>query len=242
MQKNKRYLIVDAGNTRIKLGLYLEEELITLSYLSGSELDQISSWIKENSYDHALISSVRSETETANMLSQIPHSQSLKNLKIPLETDYETPQTLGSDRLANAIAISHLTSGPALAIDVGTCIKFDFVDEHKIYRGGSISPGIRLRYQSLNDYTAALPLLDQKHCERLIGQNTQDAIISGVINGIQGEINDFIEQYTQRFPHLTIFVTGGDAAHFDYSSKNDIFADANLTLFGLLKILKANAS
>jgi type III pantothenate kinase len=129
----------------------------------------------------------------------------------------------------------------AVSIDVGTCIKFDLVSCEEGYLGGSISPGIRLRYQSLNDYTGKLPLLSNKTSVDIVGTDTELSMQSGVINGIKAEINGVMDQYRSQYSSLTFFMTGGDAKYFDIHTKNDIFADENLTLSGLYEIYKYNA-
>lgn len=242
MTAKHKYLIVDAGNTRIKVAHYQDEKLLKLVLLSNANFVDFPKRVQEFSYDFAILSSVRSQKDSEMMLDALANCHVLgPKSKLPLSMAYETPQTLGADRLANAAAIAQNAAGAALSIDVGTCIKFDFVDAAKTYQGGSISPGIALRYRSLHDYTAALPLLDEKTIPALIGKQTSGSITSGVLNGIQGEIDYFIKMYSESYPDLTIFVTGGDARYFDYSAKKNIFADENLTLLGLLLILKANA-
>lgn len=241
MTEERNYLIVDAGNTRIKVAHYQQEELLNLSILETAEMNRFSETISAYPYSCSILSSVCSEAETESMRSKLKNCLLLKDAKLPIEIDYDTPQTLGADRIANAVAIAHLSKTAALSIDIGTCIKCDFVDAEKRYLGGSISPGIKLRYRSLNDYTAALPLLDDTESENLIGKDTRQSISSGVLNGIRGEITFFMNNYLELHPNLTIFMTGGDAPHFDYSRKKNIFAIENLTLYGLLLILKANA-
>jgi type III pantothenate kinase len=150
---------------------------------------------------------------------------------------YETPGTLGVDRLANAIACHQLSEGSALAIDLGTCIKYDFVDSEGTYQGGAISPGIELRYQAMHQFTGKLPLVIDRQIPSYIGKNTMDAMRSGVMNGILEEIKGFIERYRAEYPDLTIFLTGGDHQYFDIGLKNGIFADENLTLKGLQIVL-----
>ncbi len=146
---------------------------------------------------------------------------------------YRTKETLGVDRIANAVAGHHYANGkPALIIDAGTCLKFDFVDADGNYLGGSIAPGVRLRFKAMNDYTANLPLIVDYSSTPLIGDATKTSLSSGVINGITAEINGFIEEYKQQFPQLTIL--------FDKALKSSIFVDRNFTLKGLFLILKHN--
>ncbi|MES2589266.1 MAG: type III pantothenate kinase [Bacteroidota bacterium] len=233
-------LVIDAGNTRIKLALFENDEIVKFATLSSEEISSIEAVLKDFSYSKAIISSVRSEEDTNFILSNLKNCFHVKDLIYPIEISYLSKDTLGTDRIANAVAAKMKSKGNALVIDVGTCIKFDFVNENGVYEGGSISPGINLRYKSLNDYTAKLPLLNETSRIDFLGKTTHECIQSGVLNGIQGEINYLISSYSQKYKDLTIFVTGGDASHFDYSDKNNIFVLENLSLFGLASILKAN--
>ena len=137
--------------------------------------------------------------------------------------------------------VSLLKTENGLCIDIGTCIKFDLVTKKGHYKGGSISPGIDLRYKSLNDYTGKLPLLSNKSNTGLVGNDTETSIQSGVMNGMNAEIYGLIKMYSKQISDLTFFMTGGDARYFDFDSKNDIFADENLTLIGLYEVYKYNA-
>ena len=107
--------------------------------------------------------------------------------------------------------------------------------------GGTISPGIDLRFRSLSEFTGKLPRLSNKSGLNLVGINTETSIRSGVMNGMGAEIQGIVSAYESQFESLTFFVTGGDASYFDIHSKNDIFADENLTLKGLIEIYLYNA-
>lgn len=243
MSSLKRYLVVDAGNTRIKAAVFNGEEISEIHHFANTELQQLKSFLIDIRYHEAILSSVRSPKETQWMLQLMPGAKLFRiQAKLPIQLEYETPETLGADRLANAIAAFHIAHGNSLVIDVGTCIKFDFVDQNGRYQGGSISPGIQLRYKSMNSFTAALPLINITEPAKLIGKSTVDCMHSGVIGGIQAEINQFILNYKTVYQDLSIFVTGGDAQHFDFESKNSIFVNENLTLFGLYITLKEHAN
>jgi type III pantothenate kinase len=242
MKNNFDYLILDAGNTNIKIALFLNDNLAKLIIFKNIQDVQNNYFLNSIKFKKGIISSVRSKKDTLFLKKTFLNSLLLNECKIPLEINYKSIISLGKDRIANVVAIKNKCNTPALSIDIGTCIKFDFVDENGIYQGGSISPGINLRYKAMNDYTAALPYFIKKNKIELLGTNTKDCMQSGVINGIQGEINYFISNYSEKYPNLTIFMTGGDAKYFDYSLKNNIFAVENLTIEGLFLILKANAS
>jgi len=120
-----------------------------------------------------------------------------------------------------------------LIIDAGTCITYDFVNSEDQYLGGAISPGIKIRYKSLNNYTSKLPLLSLSEEFDIIGNSTKSAIHSGVINGVLFEIEGFISQYSLKNQDLTIILTGGDAEFLAKRLKSTIFANSNFLLESL---------
>lgn len=240
MEKEHNYLVIDAGNTRVKAALYTKNDYVTVHTFSQEEEAGLLAFLENSVYDFAILSSVVDESRTAKILEHTRNCLTLDQARIPLENKYESPETLGPDRLANAVAALFKTRGNRLVIDVGTCIKFDFVDAADNYIGGSISPGIRMRYEAMHCFTGKLPLLDIHRQNSPLGTNTESCMHSGVMRGAQEEIAGFIRFFEANYEGLTIFVTGGDYLYFDYSAKNGIFADENLTLFGLLQILKAN--
>ena len=153
---------------------------------------------------------------------------------MPFKNCYKTPLSLGIDRMvlvAGAVLSRPLQN--RLIIDAGTCITFDFINSNNEYLGGSISPGIHLRYKSLHDYTDRLPLLDTKTPHRLIGNSTTEAIHSGVINGTTSELDGFISNYQEAYPNLTVILTGGDALFLAKRLKSTIFANSNFLLESL---------
>ncbi len=227
-------IVVDAGNTRIKVGVFKGDRLQEVLYFGSEDWNTLKSFLLDHRYENVIVSSVRSEKETKWLLQLLNNPIRFNtSLELPLTNTYTTPETLGPDRLANVVAAAKLAKGAALIVDVGTCIKFDIVDNHKTYLGGSISPGITLRYKSLNEFTGSLPLVDDNSKAQWFGDSTHTCIHAGVMQGIQGEINYFLDFYSKKYPDLTIFVTGGDSHCFDFQIKNNIFVEQNLTLYGL---------
>jgi type III pantothenate kinase len=240
---SKTFIIADAGNTSIKFGVCTDDHIVEVYRVDYRDLDE---WMSEhlNLTKHTCVLSTVTDGMLTKKLSNVFANVYLvdRHVELPLRLNYNTPETLGIDRLCNAVAIYKAATGQnAVSIDIGTCIKFDFVDEKGIYQGGSISPGIDLRYKSMHDYTAQLPLIELKSQASLIGKSTVESMHSGVINGIQAEINSLIQRYELEFCNLTFFVTGGNAQYFDFEGKNNIFADENLTLKGLNTIYLLNA-
>jgi type III pantothenate kinase len=163
------------------------------------------------------------------------------NTILPINNSYQTPGTLGKDRIAAVVGASSLFPGEdLLIIDAGTCITFDFINAQKEYFGGAISPGINLRFNCLHNFTGNLPLVHPVAETKLIGDSTESSLLSGVINGIREEVDGIINRYKLSFPKLKVVFTGGDIKYFDKYLKNNIFAVENLVLLGLKDILHYN--
>lgn len=242
MKHDQMYLIVDAGNTQVKLVYFEKDEIVLQFRFEASDLEEIEKCIAEHHYSKAILSSVQSD-EAITALKSLITPDILLSQKTPLPIsldEYKTVSTLGADRIANAVAASQLSKTPnALVVDIGTCIKYDLVLENK-YQGGGIAPGMNMRFKALHDFTGQLPLLQYEENITLIGKSTSESMQSGVIHGMLAEIQGIIQQYTQQFQPLTIFLTGGDAKRFDKALKNSIFAEENLTSKGLYLILQHN--
>ena len=231
--------LIDAGNSFIKLGVYKKGEVISLSYFvdSSSLKQQL-----DPNVPIAISSVLNSDFEQdlkeyENPIFWINHS-----VKLPFKIKYLSPATLGIDRICNVAAIVNTNRFTnRLIIDVGTCIKFDFLNDKNEYEGGSISPGLKLRYKALNLFTDKLPLIDTSDKVNLIGNSTESSIQSWVQNGIESEINGLISKYREKYKDLSIYITGGDAHYFDLVQKNGIFAYEILTLKGILEIYLLNA-
>jgi type III pantothenate kinase len=127
-----------------------------------------------------------------------------------------------------------------LVISTGTCITYDFINNRKEYLGGAISPGMEMRFRALHTFTGRLPLISVKDTHELIGNNTAKAILSGVVNGMIGEIEHVAGQYLHLYPDLKVILSGGDLNYFDKRLKISIFAFPNIVLHGLYQILEFN--
>jgi type III pantothenate kinase len=162
--------------------------------------------------------------------------------KLPIENLYETPETLGKDRLAAAIGANELFPDQnLLVIDAGTAITYDLVSEKNQFIGGNISPGLEMRFKALNHFTGKLPLVSYSDVFQPIGKNTIDAIRAGVQNGILYEVDQNIDAFNRNYQNLRIIMTGGDSNFFDKKLNYSIFVNFNLTLIGLNRILEHNA-
>jgi len=161
--------------------------------------------------------------------------------KIPFENRYQTPETLGKDRVAAIAGAAFLKPGcDVLVIDAGSAITYDFIDKNNVYHGGNIAPGMDIRLRSLHGFTEKLPLVAPDAKAALLGNDTRSAIASGVLHGIIFEIDGYISSLKIKYPELSTFLTGGSTFYFHTKLKNPIFAEKNLVLIGLNRILQFN--
>lgn len=234
-------LVVDVGNTAIKVGVFKDKSLLFSDTYLTSSLNELLKNLENFAIDAAILSSVSFvDPQLLSYLNGLNRFFRLdENTPLPIKNNYKTPKTLGADRLSNAVGAASLYPlKPVLVVDAGTCLKFDFVHPTDGYLGGSIAPGLWMRYKSLNHYTAALPLLEPVREADLIGDSSQNSIHSGILNGMTSEINGMIAQYLNNFPDLDVVITGGDHLYFLNRLKTHIFAAPNLTLIGLEVILR----
>jgi len=238
-------LIIDIGNSFVKLAVFQGSEIVTKKtieiHLIVEYLDILRK--KHHNIEKAILSSV-------GKLHEKDFEYIKKNFNVvvlghktvvPFVNLYDTPNTLGLDRIALVSAsIKHFHNTNVLIIDAGTCITYDFVTEKNEYLGGAISPGISMRYQSLHNLTANLPLLEKEMPNSIMGSSTNSSIHSGVIHGVLNEIDGNINTYKQKYPDLTIILTGGDANFLSKQLKSSIFANSNFLLEGLNYILQFN--
>lgn len=235
-------LIIDVGNTYTKIGVFTSRSLEFKDTVSHRELvESINNIIKQYpEIEDAIISSVSNISSDQLKYLHKKFNTIVLNAttELPFKNLYATPKTLGVDRIALvAAAVDQYPSKDVLVIDAGTCITYDFKNKKEEYLGGAISPGIRLRYKSLHDYTAKLPLLETNSIKNIIGNNTIDSIHSGVVFGVEHEIDGLIKSYCNIYPKLTVILTGGDTHFLSKRLKNGIFANPNFLMEGLNYIL-----
>ena len=229
-------LAIDIGNSSVKYGVFMENKLTKSGVIQGTDFSKLNEIVVTNEIVHIIYSTVTEIPHELNII--LNNFSSVRVLQtdtpLPFQNKYLTPETLGKDRLANVCgALFLFPERNVLVIDVGTCLKFDIITSDGQYLGGGISPGMRMRFKALNDQTAQLPLISPQLEPRLIGRNTEESILSGVMNGMIAEINDIVWQYKNFFPRLETILTGGDSNFFLNQFKSRIFAAPNLTLMGL---------
>jgi|AntDeeMinimDraft_4_1070355.scaffolds.fasta_scaffold06166_1 type III pantothenate kinase len=239
-------LIIDSGNSFTKLALFEKAKLLESTKISKPKaFEAIEQLMSQNKIDRAIAA------ETADLeaktLAFLNGNLSLLRLgdhtKLPFENLYETPETLGADRLALAASAQHFfPKENVLVIDAGTCITYDFIENGKTYHGGAISPGLKMRYRSMSHFTQKLPLLKPSAHKNLeiIGKNTETNLHSGVLWGTSLEIDGYINRLKTQYKKLNVVLTGGDAKLLVNRLKNSIFAPSHFLENGLNQILEFN--
>ena len=231
-------LAIDVGNTRIKAAVFEGDILLDTFVFQKIALEKNIQNILEKykNTSHLVVASVSDVEkqafigfEEAVKIHFVSHKDAF-----PFINCYETPNTLGIDRMVLAVgATLQYPNQNRLVIDAGTCVTFDFIDENDNYLGGAISPGLRLRYEALHNFTAKLPLLTLEKPKHFIGKSTSESIHSGVVNGLVYEIDGFIEDFKAQNSKFIIILTGGDSEFLAKRLKNTIFANSNFLLESL---------
>ena len=237
-------LCLDFGNTRLKAAVFFGEDLNQSFILKDDGVDDLTSVIKEFKPDHSILSSVVNHVDQIeNVLSNNTRFHKLTNLsKLPFTIPVGKPETMGADRLAIAAAAVYLfPQKNNLAIGLGSCITYNFINCNHQFLGGSISPGMEMRFKAMNHYTAKLPLVKANWNVPLIGYDTTTNLQTGVVLGIAEEIDGIIEEYKKRFGNFNVLLTGGDIGYFEPHFKNEIFANPDLLFKGLYAISQVNA-
>jgi len=234
-------LVIDSGNSRIKAATFSNDRLETKFFFQSSH--DLMHYLKDKDFRCAIVSSVsNSAEEIVSMVTAEKKFILSHTLPLPVKVMYETPSTLGVDRIAAVCGAEGLfPANDCLVIDAGTCITYDFIDSQRNYLGGAISPGITMRFEAMHTFTKRLPLVTPA-LEQLIGKSTESSMRSGVMNGILNEVKGFVADYMGKYPDLRVVLCGGDTAFFENNLKQPIFAAPDLVLSGLNRILNHNAA
>ncbi len=239
-------LIIDFGNTFIKVAVFRQYIIIKQYQFSKIEISDIEKITEAYPQIKSVIVSsvVQYSDEIKKYLgSRYSFVELDSNTPIPIINNYKSPKTLGKDRIAAVVAASTLYPNKhVLVIDAGTCITYDLITDKREYYGGSISPGINMRFKALHELTSNLPYVEPNKVDYLIGSNTEESILSGVYNGLINEIDGIIWSYKENYENLTVILSGGDYIYFDKRLKNNIFALPNIVMIGLNIILEFNDS
>jgi type III pantothenate kinase len=238
-------LAIDVGNTKIKTAVFeqntmLQKDSIAYPNWKNEVKNTLKNFPKIKNIVVASVGNLKKE-DFLNLSSDVKVHFISNESKFPFQNLYSTPNTLGIDRMILATgAVLQFPNKNRLVIDSGTCITYDFIDENNNYLGGAISPGIRLRYESLHNFTAKLPLLSKENPEKIIGNSTNQSIHSGIINGLTMEIEGFINSNLDENDNFIIILTGGDSDFLAKRLKNTIFANPNFLLESLNQTFQYN--
>ncbi|MBR1774687.1 MAG: type III pantothenate kinase [Bacteroidales bacterium] len=249
-------LAIDRGNTNDKFVVFDNDKIILESskiqwhftkFFSEKKklISEINLLFSEKNLkiSDCIFSSVKSEQDNKEFTDIISQYYNVRQLTyttpLPIQNMYQS-NTLGMDRLAAVVGANALLGSNVLVVDAGTCITFDYLDKDKRYLGGSISPGFKIKYEALHNFTANLPLINGIDEVNLVGNNTKDSIRSGVINGTIAEIEQTINLYKQRFFDVKIVITGGDSSFIKSKIGCNVTEEKNLVFWGLKNIYEFN--
>ncbi len=240
---NNSTLCFDFGNTRLKCAYFQGDQLMEVVHLADASPEEIARLIDRFHPGKSILSSVIDHNRKIEEVLQERTSFHLLNAasKLPFTTPVPKPETIGADRLALCAAAVYLYPGVnILVIATGSCITFNFINKFKSFVGGSISPGMEMRFKSMQYYTAKLPLIKPEWNFPLIGYDTKTNLLSGVMYGMAAEIDGVIERYAEKYSNFNVLLTGGDTGYFAHLLKCKIFADPDLIFKGLYAISEQN--
>ena len=235
-------LIIDCGNTNLKYFIFKDQSLV-LTNLFKWEGDWSLKIIKNfPDLKNVLLCDVTGKYNTEVLKKKFYNSKiyDVKTLDFPFQTNYNK-ENLGVDRIGLIIAaINKFPKEDCLVIDAGSCLTYDLISSKSVHLGGLISPGLFMRFKSLSQYTSSLPHVNFQDKKREIGNDTQNSIQSGILEGLIFEINGQIEKFKRKTPNLRVILTGGDAKYLYKRIKNSIFAEQEFLASGLNNLLICN--
>jgi type III pantothenate kinase len=236
-------LCFDYGNTRKKFAVFHNDELVEVNVLEDGSPGEILKVLERHKPERTILSSVvEHDPSVETELAKASSFHKLSHLsKFPFTVPVGKPETMGADRIALAAAVVKFHPGKNnLVIGLGTAITYNFINKYNEFLGGGISPGMEMRFRSLKDYTALLPLVRKDWNFPLVGYDTRTNILSGVILGMAKEIDGTIDAYKERYGNFNVVITGGDSTYFALHLKNPIFADPDFLYKGLYAISEYN--
>ena len=239
----KKTLCFDFGNTRLKCAVFEEAIFTEEIILADDSLITIEQLLQQYQPQNTILSSVVKHNEAMEtVLAGKTNFHKLSHLtKLNFTTPVGKPASIGADRLALAAAAVYYYPGKNnLVIGLGSCITYNFINQYHQFIGGAISPGMKLRFKTMHEYTALLPLVKKDWNFPVIGYDTKTNLQSGVIAGITYEIDGFIDYYASKYGNFNVVLTGGDSAYFAGQLKNKIFADLNFLFKGLYATSEVN--
>jgi type III pantothenate kinase len=236
-------LCLDFGNTRLKVAVFNGRDFQEEINLPDATVATISALMNQWKPEKAILSSVINHDPAieAFMAEKTKFHRLNHTSQLPLTTPVGKPETIGADRLALvAAAVDLFPKKHNLVIGLGTCITYNFINNHHEFLGGSISPGMNMRFRAMHEQTALLPYIKAESPFPLVGYDTKTNLLSGVIWGMIKEIDGIIDEYALKYSNFNVLLTGGDMPFFVPHLKNRIFADPNLIFKGLYAISEFN--
>lgn len=238
------HLCLDKGNTRVKAGIFKNNNLLLMQVydvFGAYELETLRNRFLPTS---CILCNVGEPDDALIRLLNTTFEQFIlfdNTTILPIIIKYKTPETLGKDRIAAVVGAQWLKPNTnLLVVDAGTAITYDLIDASGIYHGGNIAAGLEMRLKALHAFTKRLPLVQPNAEVDFMGNNTVNALSAGALYGIQFEINGYFDTLKIKYPELSLFLTGGDLNYFASKLKSPIFAEKNLVLIGLSRIIQCN--
>ena len=236
-------LCFDFGNTRLKCAVFNGKELKEVLTLKDDSNSTIETIINRQNPNKSILSSViHHNAEVEDLLAAKTQFHKLSDRsKLPFTTPVGKPETIGADRLALvAAAVYYYPREHNLVIGLGSCITYNFVNKFHEFLGGSISPGLEMRFKAMNHFTAKLPLVKADSNFPLVGYDTKTNLQTGAILGMAKEMDGIIDEYALKYSNFNVHLTGGDMRFFAPLLKNKIFANPHLIFNGLYALSETN--
>ncbi|NRA48096.1 MAG: type III pantothenate kinase [Phaeodactylibacter sp.] len=237
-------LAIDIGNTRTKAAVFYGGNLVKHQEWTNDMAPDFFEYATNQAVQNIILSNVAGpvSSEISGKLQHHFHFFELHpTTPVPISNQYQTPATLGKDRLAAVAGAYALFPGrDCMIVDAGTCITFDWLTADGAYLGGNIAPGLNMRLEAMHKFTARLPLVTPDVEQERIGVTTISAMRNGAQEGMQLEIEGYRQWSIAKFGSIQVLLTGGDADFFANKLKSEIFVNQNLVLLGLNKILEYN--
>lgn len=237
-------LVIDAGNSKVKIGIFEDDDLIEMRISKDFIIEEIVELYKSLKIEKGILCNSRYiEPESIHSLqSKVNLIHLTESTSLPIKNKYQSPSTLGKDRLAAAVgAYFAFPFANNLVIDLGTAMTTNFINNKGEFLGGTIAPGLTMRLKALNHFTGKLPLVEVLDSNQLYGMDTHSSLSNGAINGVVAEIEYYSSKYQKEYTPLKIILTGGNSSFMSHFLSGQFVIMNDLTLLGLYKILKHNA-
>ncbi|MGO8928617.1 MAG: type III pantothenate kinase [Limisphaerales bacterium] len=246
-------LLFDIGNTNTHLGLAnsrrvaKQTDIPTAALFNRTAEKAVVKFTDRARIEGAALCSVvpRATPLVCRMVRRLWHLACLELTPTTLRgvgIDYPRPQTIGPDRLANAVAMRHRFGAPAVVVDFGTAVTFDVLDRAGNYVGGIIAPGLAAMTDYLHEKTALLPRIRIREIKGPIGRSTEHAMLVGTVHGYRGLVRELILELKRelKVQRLPVVATGGYAQLLASKLPEITAVDPLLTLEGLRLVWQAN--